>query len=173
MASTLRDGSGDGAVTGDTLPELDRISVDTIPAVIIQLAARLAAAQRTPTNVAVVMPKLPEQLLSLEEVAGLLKLPKSSAYELARRGDITTIRVGKKYLRVRRADFDAYVSARAQASLDNGLNVTLSSGRAEHRGRGNPLHPTTSRPHARGIRAARRRALGDGQPVGERDVGRS
>lgn len=173
MPNTLGKGSMDVGVAVETLPEFDRICVDTIPAVIIQLAARLAAAQCTPTDVSAVMPKPPEQLLSLEDVAGLLKLPKSSAYELARRGDITTIRVGKKYLRVRRADFDAYVSARAQASLDNGLNVTLSSGRAEHHGSGDPANPTTPRPHARGIRAARRRALRDGQPVGEREFGRS
>ena|SRR3972149_3448497 len=56
----------------------------------------------------------PERLLSLPDVAELLHISKSSAYELARRGEIKTIRVGKKYVRMRRADLDAYVSVRAQ-----------------------------------------------------------
>lgn len=172
MAITSGEAPRDG-VTEHTLPELDQIRVEAIPAVIIQLAARLAAAQPPRTDTATMTPQPAEQLLSLQEVADLLKLPKSSAYELARRGDIATIRVGKKYLRVRQADFDAYVSARAQGSLDKGLNVTLSSRRAQHHGSGDPSNPTTPRPHPRGLRAARRRPLSDGEQVGERDLGRS
>lgn len=173
MAGGPADGPTNETVTEPRLPDLDRIRLETIPAVIIQLATRLIASQRLRTEAPVPMPESPEQLLSLQEVAELLRLPKSSAYELARRGDITTIRVGQKYLRVRRADFDAYVSARVQASLDKGLNVTLSSGRAEHHRGGDPENSTTPRPHPRGIRATRRRALRHGEPVGERDVGRS
>jgi excisionase family DNA binding protein len=42
----------------------------------------------------------PEKLLTIKEAAALLAIPPAFAYELARRGEIPTVRVGRKYIRV-------------------------------------------------------------------------
>ena len=50
------------------------------------------------------------RLLTLPEVATILTIPESKAYELARRGELPTVVIpGGKYVRVRRADLDVWV----------------------------------------------------------------
>jgi excisionase family DNA binding protein len=56
-------------------------------------------------------------LLSLPEVAKLLAIPVSRAYELARRGGLPAVKVGK-YVRVRRSAVDAFIGA---GRVDGGL----------------------------------------------------
>ncbi len=49
------------------------------------------------------------RLLTIPEVAAFLGVPKGYTYELARRGDLPTVRVGPKYLRVRASDLRAWL----------------------------------------------------------------
>jgi excisionase family DNA binding protein len=51
-------------------------------------------------------------LLTLPDVAKILKIPESKAYELARRGELPTVAIpGGKYVRVRPADLNALIDA--------------------------------------------------------------
>jgi excisionase family DNA binding protein len=53
------------------------------------------------------------RLLTLSEVATILTIPESKAYELARRGELPTVAIpGGKYVRVRRADLDTWIDRR-------------------------------------------------------------
>ena len=45
-------------------------------------------------------PAATEKLLKIEEAAALLSIPRAFCYELARRGEIPTVKVGRKYIRV-------------------------------------------------------------------------
>ena len=71
----------------------------------------------------------PEKLLTIEEVAKRLDIEKDFAYELARRGELPVIRVGKKYLRVAPAALEKCLS---QWRVDGGLASVYS--RARKRG---------------------------------------
>lgn len=51
------------------------------------------------------------ELLSVDEVANLLKVPRRWVYDCARRGDIPSAKVGK-YLRFRRGDVAAFIDGR-------------------------------------------------------------
>jgi excisionase family DNA binding protein len=52
-----------------------------------------------------------ERLLTLSAVATILAIRESKAYELARRGELPTVAIpGGKYVRVRRADLDAWIA---------------------------------------------------------------
>jgi excisionase family DNA binding protein len=54
------------------------------------------------------------RLLTLPEVATILTIPKSKAYELARRGELPTVAIpGGKYVRVRRTDVAAWIDRHA------------------------------------------------------------
>ena len=73
----------------------------------------------------------PGILLTIEEVAKRLDIEKDFAYELARRGELPVIRVGKKYLRVAPAALEKCLS---QWRVDGGLSMQYS--RRRKRGRG-------------------------------------
>lgn len=60
------------------------------------------------------------QLLTVAEVADLLRVSNMTVYRLIKAGDLAALRVGKNY-RIRRQDLDAYLSAgsiRAQDIAD-------------------------------------------------------
>lgn len=108
-------------------------------------------------------------LLTLREVAKILRIPESKAYELARRGEFPLVAIpGGKYQRVRPADLDAWIdthvlpmvtSRRDQARIPaaptaarplpgaarrrhghhQGVNLALGGGRAADRGAGGPI----------------------------------
>jgi excisionase family DNA binding protein len=56
-----------------------------------------------------------EPLLTLPQVGATLAVPASYAYELARRGELPTIRFGK-YVRVRAADLQTWLARRSGTS---------------------------------------------------------
>lgn len=60
----------------------------------------------------------PEPLLKIPDVAKRLDVPTAFAYELARRGEIPTVRVGKKYVRVSSAALEKWM---AESGLDTGV----------------------------------------------------
>ena len=57
----------------------------------------------------------PEPLLKIPDVAKRLDVPTAFAYELARRGEIPTVRIGKKYVRVSSAALEKWM---AECGLD-------------------------------------------------------
>ncbi len=103
-----------------------------------------------------------DPLLTIPEVAARLHLAPAYVYDLARRGELPTIRAGK-YVRVRRSTLQRWIAAHEQARLDSGTHPRLTTGDDRPR-RAAPLRSTQvapSRPH----RAARR-APHDPQPTG-------
>jgi excisionase family DNA binding protein len=52
----------------------------------------------------------PLQLITVDELAGLLRVKKSWIYDQVQRGALPVVRVGK-HLRFRRVDVEAYLSA--------------------------------------------------------------
>jgi excisionase family DNA binding protein len=58
-----------------------------------------------------------EPLLKIPDVAKRLDVPTAFAYELARRGEIPTVRIGKKYVRVSSAALEKWM---AESGLDTG-----------------------------------------------------
>lgn len=62
----------------------------------------------------------PGPLLTVAEVAGLLRVSNMTVYRLIKNGELSAIRVGKNY-RIRQADLDAYLSGGVvQAEQQNG-----------------------------------------------------
>ncbi|MBI4573258.1 MAG: helix-turn-helix domain-containing protein [candidate division NC10 bacterium] len=60
----------------------------------------------------------PEPLMKIPDVAKRLDVPMAFAYELARRGEIPTVRIGKKYVRVSSAALEKWM---AESGLDTGV----------------------------------------------------
>ena len=57
-------------------------------------------------------PQFDEPLLTVSEVAGLMRVSNMTVYRLIKSGQLAAIRVGKNY-RLRRRDIERYLSARA------------------------------------------------------------
>ena len=57
-------------------------------------------------------PNLGEPLLTVGEVANMMRVSNMTVYRLIKSGQLTAIRVGKNY-RLRRADVERYLSERA------------------------------------------------------------
>jgi excisionase family DNA binding protein len=106
-----------------------------------------------------------ERLLTLPEVAAVLAVPKSEAYALARRGVLPTVRVGSKYVRMRRVDLEAWLRARRDGQLDTRLSQGYSRYRGDD-GRGVPAAPAKTQPHPGRARRANGRALERRREVG-------
>ncbi len=51
-----------------------------------------------------------DRLLTIPQTAARLNIPAAYAYELARRGEIPTVRVGKKYVRVPLAALEKWLA---------------------------------------------------------------
>lgn len=94
-------------------PELARSLNRTELAAAYQHAARLEADLRALLLAAPAEAPSgrPDDLLDLPAVAQLLGVPKSKVYELARRGDLPVVQIGR-YARVRRADLAHWIDTR-------------------------------------------------------------
>jgi excisionase family DNA binding protein len=57
-------------------------------------------------------PRLDDPLLTVGEVAGLMRVSNMTVYRLIKSGQLAAIRVGKNY-RLRRRDVERYLSERA------------------------------------------------------------
>ena len=93
---------------------------DVLPDVAVDLLGRLAGLQTlllahlasgrskadTPSTVA-------NHLLTIPDVATRLSVPPAYAYELARRGEIPTVKVGRKYVRVPAAALEKWLANQA------------------------------------------------------------
>lgn len=53
----------------------------------------------------------PGRLLSAEDVAELLGVPRTFVYALARRGDLPVVRVGERYVRFRAETLEQWIAA--------------------------------------------------------------
>jgi excisionase family DNA binding protein len=94
--------------------------------------ARLAAGTREDR------PEADDQLLTMKQVAEWLNIPEESARELGRRGELPTIRVGVKNIRVRPEDLRQYAAlhrlpvepgvSSSTRGRDRGLGARRSSG---------------------------------------------
>lgn len=110
-----------------------------------------------------------DRLLTIAEVADFLGVPKGYAYELARRGEIPTVRFGK-YVRVALTAFREYVARHQENRLDKICSDRLQSTRDRLRGATNPRTVGT---HASGIRQTRGGPSGNRRQVGDRRVAHS
>jgi excisionase family DNA binding protein len=52
------------------------------------------------------------RLLTADEVAALLGVPRSFVYALARRGELPTVRIGERYVRFREEALDRWIAQR-------------------------------------------------------------
>ncbi len=146
---------------------VDQLPASACAALIIQAAAseeRYAALQlRLGVRLGVLAEQAAkgladERLLTLPEVAAVLAVPEGEAYALARRGVLPTVRVGSKYVRMRRADLEAWLQTRR----DGHLETRLSQGYSRHGGddgRDVPAAPAKTQPHPGRARRANGRAL--------------
>lgn len=57
-----------------------------------------------------------DQLLDLDELAHALRADRSFAELLVARGELPHVRLGRRYIRVRRSDFESYVLSRLSRS---------------------------------------------------------
>ncbi len=63
-----------------------------------------------------------ERLLKSDEVAELLHVSRSFAYQLMKRGDIVTVRIGKT-VRVRPNDLKDYIDKRTTGKPTSGISL--------------------------------------------------
>ncbi|HEV8716203.1 MAG TPA: helix-turn-helix domain-containing protein [Candidatus Binatia bacterium] len=67
-----------------------------------------------------------EEILTLKDVATLLKVAEKTVYRLAQRGEIPCFKVGGQW-RCRRRDLEAWIEARSSKSTKRTPPVTLSA----------------------------------------------
>jgi len=79
-----------------------------------RLKLALLARQSTPSVAAV---EEPERLLSIEEAAGILAVPKSRVAEMARRREIPALKVGR-YPRIRVSTLREWIERNEEIGLD-------------------------------------------------------
>ena len=152
----------------NTVPTLDELAAhperasEIPPAIAAGLLAQLAGLQSVllaralaPAESGHGEPQ--DRLLTIAEAAGLLSIPKAFTYELARRGEIPTVRIGRKYIRV---PLHALQKCLAQKGLDKGISYMYSATRKRGRydGRGVATDSPKARPDAEAIRRATRLA---------------
>lgn len=56
-----------------------------------------------------------DQLLTVDEVARSLTVSKTTLWRMLGRGELPVVKIGKRPVRVRRSDLDAYINSRRQA----------------------------------------------------------
>ncbi len=110
-----------------------------------------------------------DRLLTVPQVAARLSVPKGYAYELARRREIPTVRVGAKYIRVSLAALRDWEARRQEKDLDKGLCVTHSN---PHDGFRSSPAPKTARTHPGATGRADRRNGQQRRAMGARRDGR-
>ena len=64
------------------------------------------------------MTAMEDELLTIDEVAAILKVSKSYVFRLMRDGQLTVIRDGKRFTRILRSDLIAYVEKHRQPIND-------------------------------------------------------
>ena len=157
-----------------TLPELladsalaSRIAPEEAPAVLGELEylrailwTRLLASDKDTSS-----PGPDNALLTMPEVAALLRVPVSYAYELARTGKLPCVRFGR-YVRVDPAALQAWLAKNRPAiGLDVGVCVTHSTVNDKAR---SSADPQAARADAGGTRSGTRRHGQQRRPVGAR-----
>ena len=100
------------------LETVDTLRAEELPAFLAGLAALQgrAAARMAVTASPVVAPMhgaASDDLLTIPEVATRLRIPRQHAYELARRGELPSVRFGK-YVRVRPADLETWIARHSE-----------------------------------------------------------
>lgn len=106
-----------GAPVGD-LPELlGRLEAERLRGV-ARLTTPANGTQHAETSA-------PDRLLTLPEVAALLGVPVEHARELGRRGAIPTVRVGERYVRVRRSALDRFLRERERGAVIGTASAVL------------------------------------------------
>ncbi len=61
-----------------------------------------------------------EKLIAVEEAARILNLTEQYVYELMRRGEIPSVRIGK-YRRIRQKDLESWISGRTECRMEGAL----------------------------------------------------
>jgi excisionase family DNA binding protein len=86
---------------------VDGIEMEAIPEALGELErlkalllVRLSVSANAQAVQAQVAPQPDDRLLTISELATILSVPRSYAYELCRRGDIPSVRFGGRYVRV-------------------------------------------------------------------------
>ena len=152
----------------NTVPTLDELAAhperasEIPPAIAAGLLARLAGLQSVLLARALAPAEsghgeAEDRLLTIAEAAGLLSVPQAFAYELARRGEIPTVRIGRKYVRV---PLHALQKCLTQKELDNEVSYMYSATRkrGHYDRRGVAPDSPKARPDAEAIRRATRLA---------------
>ena len=60
---------------------------------------------------------MPDELLTVQEVAGYLKINPQTVHNWITRREIPAVRVGKRRVRIRQADLDAFIAAGSQPAI--------------------------------------------------------
>ncbi len=63
-----------------------------------------------------------DRTLTVADVASELQLSKARAYELVRAGDIPSVRIGERQVRVRRSALDQYLDGHSRKPRNQGLD---------------------------------------------------
>ena len=125
------------------------------------LSARMPASASGPDQVQ------GDRLLKLPEVAQLLGVPRGYAYELARRGQLPTVRFGK-YVRVYVSDLREWMAQHHEKGLDPSLYTVYSSvnSRQDGDGQRTSRNPKAARADASRLGGAARRHVHHRSPMG-------
>jgi excisionase family DNA binding protein len=107
VTPTLDEVAADPTLVSELSPQICAALATTAAAVVVTLSGRMVMASAASGNSEA---RGTSQLLNIPTVAKLLDVPQSFAYELARRGDLPTVKVGSKYVRVRVDDLDAWIA---------------------------------------------------------------
>jgi len=106
-----------------------------------------------------------DQLLTVPQVANLLGVPKGYSYDLARRGEIPTVRFGK-YVRVPTSALRQWIAQHEGTRLDRAMYSAYSRRQGRHDRRGASANSTAPRTDAGAPGRTARRDLDDRRPMG-------
>jgi excisionase family DNA binding protein len=104
-----------------------------------------------------------DHLLTIPEAAKRLGVAPAFAYELARRGELPTVRVGVKYVRVSSAVLAEWITKHTQMQVDGSIYRRYSNA---YDGRRPAPAPTTAPTHSEEARGAGRRRAEHRRSVG-------
>ncbi len=158
------------------LQDLGEIPAEEIPAFLIQLSAcqtALAARMSTATTAHDGREPVEDRLLSIPDVSRLLNVRRAYVYDLARRGQLPTVRIGK-HLRVHPTDLRKWIDRHREKGLDASMYTVYShstSRRGDHDRKRTSARKKTARADTSGPGGAPRRHLDYGGKVGARRSG--
>ncbi len=147
---------------------MGEVPARALPAVLGELAAlQLALVARMAEGTAeqeAHAPAEPDtgQLLTPEEAAELLSIPRSRVYAMARRGEIPNVKVGK-YVRLPVAGLRAWIAGKLKKPIDSKIYKMYNKG---HERKGTQASPHPPRAHPGGARGASFRHPQHGGPLG-------